>query len=147
MPDPLLSTKLYIPQIGQKVVRRPRLIERLTAGLVGKNGNFARRLTLVSAPAGYGKTTALVELLSTLAGERAFADRPGSGKETKESVTETTQRRIARPQIAWLSLDKSDNEIGRFLDYLIAAMQEMEPSIGNEIHPVSRTGNRHRSAN
>jgi LuxR family maltose regulon positive regulatory protein len=139
MPDPLLSTKLYIPQIGQKVVRRPRLIERLTAGLVGKNGNFARRLTLVSAPAGYGKTTALVELLSTLAGERAFADRPGSGKETKESVTETTQRRIARPQIAWLSLDKSDNEIGRFLDYLIAAMQEMEPSIGNEIHPVLET--------
>jgi LuxR family maltose regulon positive regulatory protein len=49
MPTPLLTTKLYIPPVRSELVPRPRLIERLTEGM-------ARKLTLVSAPAGYGKT-------------------------------------------------------------------------------------------
>jgi LuxR family maltose regulon positive regulatory protein len=60
MSNPLLSTKLYIPRTRKGLVHRPRLIERLDAGLLGK-------LTLVSAPAGYGKTTLVTEWLSNLA--------------------------------------------------------------------------------
>jgi len=52
METPLLQTKLYIPSVRPELVSRPRLIERLNAGL-------QRKLTLVSAPAGFGKTTVL----------------------------------------------------------------------------------------
>jgi LuxR family maltose regulon positive regulatory protein len=54
MPAPLLTTKLYIPPPRPALVPRPRLVERLNAGLLGK-------LILVSAPAGFGKTTLLSE--------------------------------------------------------------------------------------
>ena len=54
MSTPLLTTKLYIPPIRPELVLRPRLIERLNAGL-------HRKLTLISAPAGFGKTTLLSE--------------------------------------------------------------------------------------
>ena len=83
----LLATKLYVPPIRPELVPRPRLVERLKAGL-----HF--RLTLVSAPAGFGKTT----LLSECAGR---CDWP----------------------VAWLSLDKGDNDPGRFWAYFIAALQ------------------------
>ena len=61
MSTPLLTTKLYIPPLRPEMVSRPRLIERLNAGLLGQSGSFARKLTLVSAPAGFGKTTLLSE--------------------------------------------------------------------------------------
>jgi len=54
MATPLLKTKLYIPSVRPELVSRPRLIERLNAGL-------HRKLTLISAPAGFGKTTLLSE--------------------------------------------------------------------------------------
>jgi LuxR family maltose regulon positive regulatory protein len=54
---PLLKTKLYIPPIRPELVSRPRLIEQLNAGLPGQSGRFARKLTLISAPTGFGKTT------------------------------------------------------------------------------------------
>ncbi|MFQ5812728.1 MAG: hypothetical protein ACE5I2_06000 [Anaerolineae bacterium] len=54
MTTPLLTTKLYIPPVRPELVSRPRLIEQLNAGL-------HRKLTLVSAPAGFGKTTLLSE--------------------------------------------------------------------------------------
>jgi LuxR family maltose regulon positive regulatory protein len=56
MATPLLQTKLYIPPARPDRVPRPRLIERLNAGLWRHNG-VARKLTLISAPAGFGKTT------------------------------------------------------------------------------------------
>jgi len=59
MATPLLSTKLYIPRARPELVPRPRLIERLNAGL-------HRKLTLVSAPAGFGKTTLLSEWVAYL---------------------------------------------------------------------------------
>ena len=103
MPDTLLSTKLYIPRPHRELVHRPRLIERLDTGLRGK-------LTVVSAPAGYGKTT--------LVGDW-----------------------IARSQVpaAWLSLDTPDNDIARFLSYLIAALQQIHPDIGADIQPILET--------
>ncbi len=107
----LLATKLYIPPIRPELVSRPRLIERLNAGLPTRIGlsrtpdPFSRALTLVSAPAGFGKTTLVSEWVQAISG----ATPP-----------------IA---IAWLSLDEGDNDPARFLAYLIAALRTIEPSI------------------
>jgi LuxR family maltose regulon positive regulatory protein len=94
METPLLQTKLYIPPPRPNLVSRPRLIERLNAGL-------QRKLTLVSAPAGFGKTTLLSEWV-------ADCGRP----------------------VAWLSLDEGDNDPVRFFTYLVAALQTLDPSLG-----------------
>jgi len=94
MPTPLLQTKLYIPPVRPNLVSRPRLIERLNAGL-------HRKLTLISAPAGFGKTTLLSEWVA------------GSG----------------RP-VAWVSLDEGDNDPARFWAYFAAALQTVEATIG-----------------
>jgi LuxR family maltose regulon positive regulatory protein len=85
----LLTTKLYIPPVRprERVVARPRLIERLNAGL-------DRKLTLVSAPAGFGKTTLLSEWIDRTGG--------GTGRDGRGGVTPP-------PQVAWLSLDEGDN--------------------------------------
>ena len=96
METPLLQTKLYIPPPRPSLVSRPRLIERLNEGL-----DFGRKLTLISAPAGFGKTTLVSEWVSG-------CERP----------------------VAWLSLDEGDNDPTRFLAYLVAALQTVVPSIG-----------------
>jgi LuxR family transcriptional regulator, maltose regulon positive regulatory protein len=87
--DPLVSTKLRPSQARPKLVARPRLAERL-------DPEAGRRLTLVSAPAGFGKTT----LVGKWAKERADKGRP----------------------VAWLSVDEDDNDPARFLAYLVAAI-------------------------
>ncbi len=97
---PILATKLYIPSSRTKVVIRQRLVERLNAGLNGK-------LTLISAPAGFGKTTLISEWISA----------------------------CGRPT-AWLSLDERDSDVTRFLNYFIAAIQSIVPAVGNEILEV-----------
>ena len=101
MSAPLLQTKLYIPPPRSGRVPRPRLVERLNAGL-------NRKLTLISARAGFGKTTLLSEWIATVKSPHsAIQDR-----------------------IAWLSLDSGDNDLTRFLTYLIAALQTVEGDIG-----------------
>src|SRR5215210_1765074 len=97
MASPLLETKLYVPRPRRGVVPRPRLSERLEQGTEAK-------LTLVSAPAGFGKTTLLAEWLAAAPAEDRSA--------------------------AWLSLDQSDNHPASFWTYLIAALQTVEPHIG-----------------
>jgi LuxR family maltose regulon positive regulatory protein len=96
MAIPLLDTKLYIPPVRPSLVPRPRLIEHLNAGIHHK-------LTLISAPAGFGKTTLLSEWI-------AGCD--------------------LRTRFAWLSLDEGDNDIVRFLAYFIAALQTVESNFG-----------------
>jgi LuxR family transcriptional regulator, maltose regulon positive regulatory protein len=91
MATQILATKLYIPPPRPKVVLRPRLIERLNEGL-----RSGRKLTLISAPAGFGKTTLVSEWV-------AGCERP----------------------VAWLSLDEGDNDPARFLAYLVAALQTL----------------------
>src|SRR3990172_7704255 len=91
MSTPVLATKLYIPPPRPKAVPRPRLIERLNEGLPS-----GRKLTLISAPAGFGKTTLVSEWV-------AGCERP----------------------VAWLSLDEGDNDLTRFLTYLVAALQTL----------------------
>ena len=94
VPIPILATKLYAPSHRPRLVLRPNLFERLKEGL-------HRKLTLISAPAGFGKTT--------LAGEWiACCGRPS----------------------AWLSLDEGDSEFTRFLMYFLAALQTVKADIG-----------------
>lgn len=115
MPDLLLSTKLYVPRARQKMVLRPRLLERMNAGLRSADGGFTRKLTLLSAPAGYGKTTLATGWLAELS-----AQEPA-------------------PQLAWLSLEENDNNVIRFLSYLVAALQQINPAIGAELQPLLQT--------
>jgi LuxR family transcriptional regulator, maltose regulon positive regulatory protein len=90
-PSSLLRTKLYRPRTSSDVIPRARLLEHLNAGLSGT-------VTLLSAPAGFGKTTLLAEWVQTI-------DRP----------------------TAWLSLDENDNELRVFVHALAAALQSVFP--------------------
>jgi len=112
MATPLLATKLYIPPVRPELVMRPRLVERLNAGL------FARKLTLISAPAGFGKTTLLSEWVADL-GLTSAGGKP-----------EKVQGQKSKIRMAWLSLDAGDNDPVRFLAYLIAAFQTIDESVG-----------------
>jgi LuxR family maltose regulon positive regulatory protein len=105
---PLLRTKLYIPPPRPGWVERPRLLERLNAGLY-------RRLTLVSAPAGFGKTT----LLSEWAHSR-----------TRSREREPASEMSPVSRFSWLSLDEGDNDPARFVAYLVAALQTVQADVG-----------------
>jgi LuxR family maltose regulon positive regulatory protein len=98
--DQLLTTKLFIPLTRRKLVSRSRLIERLNDGL-------HRKLTLISAPAGFGKTTLVSEWVEGLRSN----DCKGGQIEDR---------------IAWLSLDENDNDPNRFLVYLITALRTIK---------------------
>jgi LuxR family transcriptional regulator, maltose regulon positive regulatory protein len=100
MSTPILATKLYIPPPRPNVVVRSRLIERL-------NERLRVKLSLVSAPAGFGKTTLVSEWVSG-------CDRP----------------------TAWLSLGEEDNDPTRFLTYFVAALQTIAPNIGEGVLTV-----------
>src|SRR5258708_6895262 len=100
MPTPLLETKLYVPRPGRGLVPRPRLSERLNEGAASK-------LTLVSAPAGFGRTTLLP---GWLGGPLA----PPAGERL----------------VAWLSLDRGDNDPASFWAYVIAALRTVVPGVG-----------------
>jgi len=92
--DPLLATKLHVPRSRAQLVPRSHLVERLRRGM-------EYPLTLVSAPAGFGKTTLLSQWLA-------------------ESVA----------PVAWLSLEPEDNDPARFLTYLVAALQTVDAQVG-----------------
>jgi LuxR family transcriptional regulator, maltose regulon positive regulatory protein len=94
---PILATKLHIPPPRTRSVPRPRLIERLNASL-------DRKLTLISASVGFGKTTLASEWVASC-GRAA----------------------------AWLSLDKEDNDLTRFLTYLVAALQTIAKGVGGGV--------------
>ena len=95
--SPLLQTKLYIPSWRPGSVARPRLIKRLDRGAESK-------LTLFSAPAGFGKTTLLAEWLAAASAD----ERPA----------------------AWLSIDQEDNHPTSFWTYLTTALQTVQPEVG-----------------
>ncbi|HEU4782024.1 MAG TPA: LuxR C-terminal-related transcriptional regulator [Ktedonobacterales bacterium] len=97
---PILATKLYIPPPRPNRVLRPRLSARLNAGLDCK-------LTLISAPAGFGKTTLVSDWLAG----------------------------CARPS-AWLSLDNGDNDLARFLTYVVRALQTIAANMGEGLLDV-----------
>ena len=97
MATPFLKTKIHIPKVRGELVHRPRLTEELTK-------NIASKLILISAPAGFGKTTLLAEWMQNL-----------------------------RRSVAWISLDLGDNDITRFLAYIISALQKINENFGISI--------------
>jgi LuxR family maltose regulon positive regulatory protein len=108
MPVALLRTKLTIPSLRPGRVPRPRLIERLDAGQ-------AAELALVVAPAGFGKTTLVSDWIAHL----RHADAPLC-------------------DAAWLSLDEADNDPLRFAAHLTAALQGVEPALGEAVQALLR---------
>lgn len=100
MSIPVLTTKFLVPPRRLDWVIRPRLTRRLDQGL-------QRRLTLISAPAGFGKTTLVASWLHGLANRQHIA-----------------------PRVGWLSLEEDDNDLVRFLSYFIAAWQTIDAEVG-----------------
>src|SRR5262245_48526778 len=113
---PILATKLYVPPLRPKVVLRPRLIERLNEGLSARC-----KLTLISAPAGCGKTTLVSEWLRQKDDDRRMKD--GKGKLHPSDFVSH------RSRFGWLSLDTADNDPIRFLTYLVAALQTIDTNM------------------
>lgn len=96
---PLVTTKLLLPPVRPQIVARPRLIERLQDGLT-------RKLTLLSAPTGFGKTTLLSNWLAALDGHGV--------------------------SVAWVCLDPADNDPIRFWSYVLAALNRAAPGVGDQ---------------
>lgn len=101
MSAPILATKLFVPTLQGNRVPRRRLITQLDESL-------ERKLTLISAPAGFGKTTLLAE----------WIEQKDKGPGTKDE------------RYAWLSLDENDNDPTLFLAYLVAALQTVDQALG-----------------
>jgi LuxR family maltose regulon positive regulatory protein len=106
MQTPLLTTKLYIPPIRPDLVSRPRLIDQLNNGL-----RLSRRLTLISASPGFGKTTLLSE----------WAAQLGTGR------------------MGWIGLDEGDNDPARFLAYVVSALKTVGLQLGDSLMGALRS--------
>lgn len=102
----LLETKFHIPSWRPGGVVRPRLRERLQRGL-----QECRKLTLISAPAGYGKTTLVAEWIAPKGEAAAF-------------------------KVAWLSLDETDNDPARFFQYWLAALRHVDDTVGQDLQTL-----------
>ena len=105
---PLLQTKLYVPRPRSRLVSRGRLLQKLDLLL-------ERKLTLISAPAGFGKSSLLAQWI------------------------QIHRQETPALKFTWLSLDAHDNVPVRFLSYLVAALQTIEPSVGTDILPLLGT--------
>jgi LuxR family transcriptional regulator, maltose regulon positive regulatory protein len=111
----LLATKVYVPRPRSVLVPRSRLLQRLEAGLRGP-------LTVIAAPAGFGKTTLLADWL---------APNDERGTMNDERPNHRSSLIAHRSKVAWLSLDAGDNDPTIFLRYLIAALRMvMPPTVG-----------------
>ncbi len=108
MQVPLLVTKLNLPHLRSGLVQRPRLLSRLNESL-----HAGHKLLLISAPAGFGKTTLLSAWAHALAASPA-----GAGPDRRAGM-----------KVAWLSLDPSDNDRSRFLAYLVAALNTVDSAV------------------
>src|SRR5689334_9474636 len=98
--DQLLATKFFIPASSHALIMRPRLLTLLTR-------SFEYPLTLISAPAGFGKTTLLSNWVQSLPPERA--------------------------RVAWVSLDEGDNEPVLFWRYVLTALDRAQPGLCTEL--------------
>ncbi|HNT26160.1 MAG TPA: LuxR C-terminal-related transcriptional regulator [Anaerolineales bacterium] len=111
--QPLLRTKITIPPLPPDCIHRPRLTARVDQGVKGS-------LTLLAAPAGFGKTHLLIEW----AANKKRSHKPCS--------------------IAWLTVHRGDDDLTHFFRYLVGALQEVNPQLGTEmldfIHAAKRSG-------
>lgn len=98
VPDTFLKTKIVIPPLRGNIIHRPRIINKLNEGL-------NKKLVLISAPAGYGKTLLLLDWIGSL-----------------------------NIPVAWFSIDPQDNDISRYYSYLIIAIQKIFPQFGHNLY-------------
>lgn len=153
VPGAPLLTKFYVPNLRTEHLLRPRLTRRLDEGL-------ARKLTLVCAPAGYGKTTLVAEWVTGhteappirtpglseygRAGRGMFPSPanafPAHAYPANAGPPPGASLTGACRSFAWLSLEAGDSDPVRFLSYLIAALQQIDPTIGREVDPLLRSG-------
>jgi len=128
---PIVATKLYIPQIRTELVQRPRLLEQLYSH------DYAK-FTLISAPAGFGKTTLVSSWIHDIA-----TSSNGFQVNSNVSATTTTPYTFTiahgKPTIVWLSLDEHDNTPSYFWSYLLAALQKIDPTIGQNMAELLQT--------
>ncbi|MBN1937736.1 MAG: hypothetical protein JW934_23965 [Anaerolineae bacterium] len=120
MTTPLLSTKLYVPAPRSGSISRPRLTAHLDASC---------KLTLVSAPAGFGKTTLVAEWITDRRWQAASDGATG----------QNAPLAIRNSLACWLSLDTTDNEPSHFWTYLIAALQTAVPQVGKTPRAMLQT--------
>ena len=141
MNSPLLAAKLHIPTPRPDLVARPRLFQKLDQALT-------RPLTLLSAPPGFGKTTLVSAWLSTKAeggrmkdegsrGEKVEGRRPKAesrGQEAPDRLDSFHPSSFMYPalRVAWLSLDERDNDVARFMMYLVAALETVQAGVGQQ---------------
>jgi LuxR family maltose regulon positive regulatory protein len=115
MSSPLLETKLYVARVRRGTVPRPRLADRLARGVTA-------RLLLVSAPAGFGKTTALAQWVDSLPADGGTGTGAAAG----------SSRSTGQPAVAWVSLDQADNDARTFCRYLFTAVHRALPDVGEQ---------------
>ena len=112
VPTPVLATKIFAPTRRTSLVARPRLLRQLDGTL-----EAGHRLALVSAPAGFGKTTLLGDWLGHL------------------------DQREPPPRVGWLSLDEGDNDLARLLTHALAALRgaglDVDPAVLESLHTAS----------
>ncbi len=108
----LLHTKFQPVSLGNTILERPDLLERLDAGA-------ASTVTLVTAPAGFGKSTLISSWVEHIAGRAQSAGR-------------------TRPQVCWLSLEGDDSHFPKFLLYLVASIEEKRPDSCREIRELAQ---------
>lgn len=111
MSSALLQTKLYVPATRPDLVVRPHLLARLNQGM-----HDPTRVILVSAPAGFGKTTLVSAWLAQLDRQATLA-----------------------PHVGWLSLGEDDNDPVQFLHYVVAALQTAMPDVGRHTLAVAQS--------
>jgi LuxR family maltose regulon positive regulatory protein len=99
---PIIRTKLNTPRLVSDLVPRPHLFERLDSSL-------EKQLTLISAPAGYGKTTLVASWLQ-----------------------------VYHQPVCWITLDENDNDLLRFLRYVVAAVRTIFPDAGEDVYKITR---------
>jgi len=133
----LLSTKLAVPSSHTNLAPRPRLVSRLDTAI-----SQGRKLILIAAPAGFGKTTAIAEWLA----EKA------KGKRQKVKEDAAADQNVLPFHIsllpfraAWLALDDADNQLNQFLAYLIAALETVRPRAGGAAWELLRAQAAHPS--
>jgi LuxR family maltose regulon positive regulatory protein len=107
MTQRLLETKLHIPAWRPNQVARPQLVAALHAGLAA-----GRKLTLISAPAGYGKTTLATEWVHALADNQ---------------------------RVIWLALDEADNQPARFFGHWLTALSRVDADLAQVLEPFTAT--------
>jgi LuxR family maltose regulon positive regulatory protein len=116
----LLRTKLVPPAPRAAHVARPALLARLDACLDHK-------LTLIAAPAGFGKTTLVGQWLAARTEDRGLRT---------EQVSLSPQSSVLSPRVGWLSLDAADNDPARFWRYVVAACQSFRAGLGQGALPL-----------